>query len=84
MQKSVKMLTEKVIRNESQKTFKELPEANDQEYFNELIIDDHAAPTLADSPDEIISNQTRLLTRISYDIGEEIDELEDESDSNKG
>lgn len=50
MQKSVKMLTDRVIQNESQKTLKELPEENAQDYFHELAVEDNAGPTLTDSP----------------------------------
>lgn len=40
MQKSVKILTDKVIQNESQKSIREMPAENSHDYFTELIMDD--------------------------------------------
>lgn len=41
MQKSVKILTDKVIQNESQRSIREMPSERSHDYFNELIMEDN-------------------------------------------
>lgn len=96
MQKSIKVLEDIIIKNESfrmsQKSLREgenneshLNNYND--YFNELIDNEPLQMPGAVHGQEIeeleeTDNPAKCMTKMSYDVAEEIDEMEEESDSN--
>ena len=74
MQKSLKLLEDIVVQNESARfSHKTIQEPDN--YFNQLLIHEPIDYSLEASPQvgEIPENSGKLMTKISYDVGEEID-----------